>query len=117
MTKLLHGIEDYLEEARRPSGFPAGCAGWSCPSAAPSARRATSSPAQRLLLVGQTGSAVLGTVCRCSGRSSVPPDLLRSAPNCRYGAPMSDAESKARSDTAALIRRYYVAFNTGDSEA
>jgi steroid delta-isomerase-like uncharacterized protein len=28
---------------------------------------------------------------------------------------MSDAESKARSDTAALIRRYYDAFNSGDS--
>ena len=28
---------------------------------------------------------------------------------------MSDAESKARSETAALIRRYYDAFNSGDS--
>ena len=29
---------------------------------------------------------------------------------------MSDAESKTRIDTAALIRRYYEAFNAGDSE-
>ena len=29
---------------------------------------------------------------------------------------MSDAESKTRSDTAALIRRYYEAFNTGDGD-
>jgi steroid delta-isomerase-like uncharacterized protein len=29
---------------------------------------------------------------------------------------MSDAESKTRSDTAALIRRYYEAFNSGDSD-
>ena len=28
---------------------------------------------------------------------------------------MSDAESQARSETAALIRRYYEAFNAGDS--
>ena len=28
---------------------------------------------------------------------------------------MSDAESQARSDTAALIRRYYEAFNAGNS--
>ena len=28
---------------------------------------------------------------------------------------MSDAESQARSETAALIRRYYEAFNSGDS--
>jgi steroid delta-isomerase-like uncharacterized protein len=30
---------------------------------------------------------------------------------------MSDAESKTRIDTAALVRRYYDAFNGGDSEA
>jgi steroid delta-isomerase-like uncharacterized protein len=30
---------------------------------------------------------------------------------------MSDAESKTRSDTAALIRRYYEAFNVGNSDA
>jgi steroid delta-isomerase-like uncharacterized protein len=30
---------------------------------------------------------------------------------------MSDAESQARSETAALIRRYYAAFNSGDSAA
>ena len=30
---------------------------------------------------------------------------------------MSDAESKTRSDTAALIRRYYEAFNAGNSDA
>src|SRR5688572_15799944 len=30
---------------------------------------------------------------------------------------MSEAESKARIETAALIRRYYDAFNSGDSEA
>ena len=29
---------------------------------------------------------------------------------------MSDAESKTRSDTAALIRRYYEAFGRGDSD-
>jgi steroid delta-isomerase-like uncharacterized protein len=29
---------------------------------------------------------------------------------------MSDAESKSRIETAALIRRYYDAFNAGDSE-
>ena len=29
---------------------------------------------------------------------------------------MSDAESKARSETAALIRRYYEAFNAGNSD-
>jgi steroid delta-isomerase-like uncharacterized protein len=29
---------------------------------------------------------------------------------------MSDAESKARIETAALIRRYYDAFNAGDSD-
>jgi len=29
---------------------------------------------------------------------------------------MSDAESKTRIETAALIRRYYEAFNAGDSE-
>ncbi len=29
---------------------------------------------------------------------------------------MSDAESKSRIDTAALIRRYFEAFNAGDSE-
>ena len=30
---------------------------------------------------------------------------------------MSDAESKTRSDTAALIRHYYEAFNAGNSDA
>ena len=30
---------------------------------------------------------------------------------------MSDAESKTRSETAALIRRYFEAFNGGDSDA
>ena len=30
---------------------------------------------------------------------------------------MSDAESKTRIETAALIRRYFEAFNAGDSEA
>jgi steroid delta-isomerase-like uncharacterized protein len=29
---------------------------------------------------------------------------------------MNDAESKTRSDTAALIRHYYDAFNSGDGE-
>ena len=30
---------------------------------------------------------------------------------------MSDAESQARSETAALIRRYYEAFNSGTAPA
>jgi steroid delta-isomerase-like uncharacterized protein len=51
------------------------------------------------------------------GNGRAPFDLLRSAAKYYSGATMSDAESKARIETAALIRRYFEAFNAGDSEA
>ena len=69
MTRLLYGIEDYLEDASQAERLPAGCAASSFRSAVRSARRATSSSGVAPDFSPRTGRRLpAGTVCRCFGR-------------------------------------------------